>query len=79
MPLYEYYCDACGNNFDKICKVNTMDKDIVCPECGNQESRRKLSVFVFGTRNSSGDFKPYPASKGSCSSCNASSCSSCGL
>ncbi|MCD4784491.1 MAG: zinc ribbon domain-containing protein [Candidatus Eremiobacteraeota bacterium] len=78
MPLYEYYCDACGNNFDKICKAGTIDKDIACPKCGKHENRRKLSVFSFGTRNSSGDLKLSPASKGNCASCSSSNCSSCG-
>jgi putative FmdB family regulatory protein len=33
MPLYEYQCDACGHQFEKIQKFSDPVVD-VCPKCG---------------------------------------------
>jgi len=76
MPLYEYNCKSCGKNFDKITRYGTPDVEIVCPGCGKNESKRKLSCFSFGSKSSSGEFKSAPSS-GGCSCCSGRSCSSC--
>ncbi|MCE1246884.1 MAG: zinc ribbon domain-containing protein [Firmicutes bacterium] len=76
MPLYEYKCLACEKNFDKICRAGIPDSEITCPACGKNEAKRKLSMFSFGSRNSSGDFKSAPSS-GGCGSCSSHNCSNC--
>ncbi|MCK4261169.1 MAG: hypothetical protein KAX49_19500 [Halanaerobiales bacterium] len=60
MPIYEFTCKKCDNNFDI--------KTIKCPDCGTEEPEKRVSVF--GCKGiSSGS-----ASCGTCSSSNCSSC-----
>lgn len=43
MPLYEYECSECKNEFEEICKVRDRRKDPPCPICGGP-GRRVLST-----------------------------------
>lgn len=47
MPMYEYHCQACGRDYEELVRGGTRDEDVVCPECGERQSRRKVSVFAF--------------------------------
>ena len=65
MPIFEYKCDACGEDFEKLVFGN---QNIQCPKCGSDTVKKKFSVFgMSGVEN--------PGS--GCSSCSSSSCSSC--
>ncbi len=45
MPIYEYFCQGCGNSFDKL--VSFENRDFVsCPDCGAKPDRQ-MSVFSF--------------------------------
>ena len=47
MPMYEYACTKCGNQFEKLVKsVAQRDASIECPKCASTETARKLSVFA---------------------------------
>jgi putative FmdB family regulatory protein len=39
MPMYEYHCKKCDENFDKIVSVDNRQKvcDDPCPNCGEKE------------------------------------------
>jgi putative FmdB family regulatory protein len=41
MPLYEYQCDACGNQFEVIRKFSDPPLE-TCPKCGVTGKVRKL-------------------------------------
>ena len=44
MPIYEYVCSACGNEFEKI--VGISDPAPPCPSCeGDVEKKISLSAF----------------------------------
>lgn len=45
MPMYEYRCEACGEHFEELVRLDTKDEDVECPECGRHESHRKVSVI----------------------------------
>ena len=47
MPIYEYKCDKCGNEFEEIVSLSS-DCEAECPECGEKKTRRKISAFAFG-------------------------------
>ena len=59
MPLYEYHCPTCGNNFEKLQSMSATGAD--CPNC-EQPARRAISVFSSITRGESSDagFSPLP-------------------
>jgi putative FmdB family regulatory protein len=50
MPLYEYKCQKCGEEFEKLSKTSQADESKTCPKCGSQESERLVSIFgsLFG-------------------------------
>ena len=43
MPLYEYNCQACGKNFEKLQPYEGRDL-VSCPDCGSRVDR-KISTF----------------------------------
>jgi putative FmdB family regulatory protein len=46
MPIYEYQCQSCGCDVEKLQRIN--DKPLVdCPECGKPELRRLVSAAGF--------------------------------
>ncbi len=71
MPIYEYHCNQCDNEFEKL--VLKSSETIVCPKCKSAKVERLMSTFAF---SSGGKFKSTASS--SCGSCSATSCSSCG-
>jgi putative FmdB family regulatory protein len=67
MPIFEYRCTACSEDFEKLVFVTTTQ--INCPRCGSADVNKKFSVFAArGLEKSVGS---------GCSSCSSSSCSNC--
>jgi len=72
MPIYEYSCGQCGDDFELL--VLRSDEP-VCPNCGSKNLQKKMSACGFSVGYK---FKSASASGGSsCSGCSSSSCSSC--
>ncbi len=46
MPIYEYYCAKCDEEFDRMRPVSQMDEPAPCATCG-QPGQRLLSNFSF--------------------------------
>jgi putative FmdB family regulatory protein len=44
MPIFEFKCDKCGKEFERIV-FGSEDSGICCPDCGCNETRKVLSVF----------------------------------
>ena len=70
MPIYEYVCNQCDHEFEKLI-FNSSEK-VGCPKCKGKRVSRKMSAFAF---SSGGKFKSTASS--SCGSCASSSCSGC--
>lgn len=43
MPIYEYQCLSCGNEFQKLILKQGEEKDIFCPECRAGNFKRLIS------------------------------------
>jgi putative FmdB family regulatory protein len=57
MPIYEYKCNACGEEFEKLVFSSLASDDVKCEKCGSTEVERKVSaVSSFGGGTSSGSF-----------------------
>lgn len=41
MPIYEFFCPACGHHFEKLVK---LDQIPACPSCQSEQPQRKLSL-----------------------------------
>ncbi len=71
MPIYEYSCSACEEDFEEL--VFSSTATVPCPECGSEDVARKVSVFAF---KSTGSERPSASSASSgCSGCSSGSCS----
>jgi putative FmdB family regulatory protein len=52
MPVYEFECRDCNENFEKLIRI-VGRQDVVCPKCASTNTRKKLSVFASGRRGAS--------------------------
>jgi len=59
MPIYEYRCKKCNNNFEKLVSLSKKDK-IKCPRCESDDVAKKMSMTA--------------SSKAGCGSCSSASC-----
>jgi putative FmdB family regulatory protein len=62
MPIYEYACNQCGQEFETLIRSDTVPG---CPNCHSTSLEKKLSVFA--TAGSTAE--PAPAYAGPCGSC----------
>ena len=74
MPIYEYHCEACGQDFE--CLVFGSDEP-ACSACSSKRVKRLMSACGFVSRGASGETVSSSAGS-SCSGCSASSCAGCG-
>lgn len=73
MPIYEYVCLTCKNEFEKLRPISQMDSPAACPDCGG-ESRRQLSVFASFSAGSDGEVGAIAGGGGGCGGCGPGGC-----
>ena len=65
MPIYEFRCKCCNDEFETLVRNSRTDERIECPKCESTELERILSVCSRGTGhnqdNSSGCRSHSPA------------------
>jgi len=66
MPLYEYRCEKCGQEFEKMLRFDQSDELPVCPVCQSDDTRKRISAF--SSRGSGGAFSTSTPASSSCSS-----------
>jgi putative FmdB family regulatory protein len=53
MPLYEYHCNNCEEEYEQIVSFSKADMIPPCPFCGAKDTRKKIStVASFGSSSS---------------------------
>jgi len=80
MPIYEYRCDKCKNEFEVVTISMNEKVKAVCPKCKSRKISKMMSSFALGKNAASGSdsYGNAGASSGSaCSSCTSSDCSTC--
>ncbi|MBN1572868.1 MAG: zinc ribbon domain-containing protein [Deltaproteobacteria bacterium] len=71
MPIYEYICNSCSEEFEEL--VLGSKDDVVCKKCASGDVRKKMSGFAV-----KGSEKTVASSGGSaCSGCVSKNCGSC--
>ena len=55
MPIYEYVCMTCGQEFEFLMKSTDKQK-LICPECAESTLKKKISKTNF-VLNGDGWFK----------------------
>jgi putative FmdB family regulatory protein len=71
MPIYEYVCRQCDNEFDALRPMSESDAPIPCVHCNGENTERKISLFA---AHSDGR---VVAGSNTCSSCQSTSCATC--
>jgi putative FmdB family regulatory protein len=52
MPLYEFECQDCKENFEKLMRITGM-QEAVCPSCGSVRTLKKISAVAASVKGSS--------------------------
>ena len=47
MPIYDYLCLDCGNEFEKFHKVINRTEDVSCSNCASKKVRRQISLVTY--------------------------------
>lgn len=63
MPIFEYACASCGNEFEVLVRESSPAPE--CPGCHGTELRKKLSAFA-ALSGSAGPQKELPSPCQSC-------------
>jgi putative FmdB family regulatory protein len=71
MPIYEYVCEDCKAQFEKI--VINKQQEISCPKCASKKATIQLSVFA--TAGSGGSSAPSGSSSSGGGGCCGGGCS----
>jgi len=72
MPIFEYHCSKCDEDFEKI--VSNDKTKVQCPKCKSRKVSKKISAFSF---KSGSKFVAASSQSGGCSSCSSHNCGSC--
>lgn len=77
MPIYEYQCSDCCEQFEQL--VFRSDEPVSCPKCESSNVCRMMSVFGFKSGGDKGVASSRMGASGasSCAGCAGGSCSSC--
>jgi len=46
MPIFEYKCDSCGTQFEKLLRRSEDVSALSCPDCGEQHLSQQYSTFA---------------------------------
>ncbi|MCL5122951.1 MAG: zinc ribbon domain-containing protein [Deltaproteobacteria bacterium] len=45
MPIFEFVCEECGKQFERIFFISECDSPVTCPSCGSEHTKKSFSVF----------------------------------
>jgi putative FmdB family regulatory protein len=60
MPIFEYLCDDCGTQFEKLVR-NGASNDVLCPSCGESHLTTQLSTFAAHSHGSGSSNEALPS------------------
>lgn len=65
MPIFEFDCSECGEPFEELVRSASAVDEVVCPCCGSQHVRKKISTFASKVSGAS-SVSAYSSSSASC-------------
>ncbi len=65
MPIYEYACHGCGDEFEMLLRSSTVP---ACPKCQSKDLEKMLSVFAPSVSGSASE-AAMAAPMGPCGTC----------
>ena len=48
MPIYEFRCNECGEEFEKFVISASQVSQVKCPKCGSDKVVKKISACAIG-------------------------------
>ncbi len=45
MPIYEYRCEECGEEFEKFLRSMKDEAEVACPRCQSVKVQKQVSLF----------------------------------
>lgn len=67
MPLFEFICKDCGQNFEELVRSSITTDEVTCPICKSREVKKKVSTFASKVSGGSSLSFGNASSAGSCS------------
>lgn len=61
MPIYEYHCEKCGEEFEELLMSVAAEADVVCHSCGSGTVTRLMSGSAVRVSGGSGSVPNCPA------------------
>jgi len=74
MPIFEYQCQGCGCQFEKLVFGGETP---ACPDCESTKVCKLMSTCGFVSKGAGGQTESSSSSS-SCGGCTAGSCAGCG-
>ncbi len=65
MPIYEFDCHDCGDNFESLVMSFTKIGGVTCPKCESENIQKKISTFAV-KGNSTGSSTAFNTSAAAC-------------
>ncbi len=75
MPIYEFHCEKCDQDFEYLIIGSDKPK---CTSCNSRKVRKLMSVCGYVSKGGGSETTSSSSSSTSCGGCTASSCSGCG-
>ncbi len=66
MPIYEFTCEDCDENFEKLVRISGLS-EVTCPNCGSERTKKRMSSFAARTEGSAWSSYGSSSSASSCS------------
>ena len=48
MPIYEYRCEECDEDFEVFVRSPSQKANFTCPKCGGDKANKVVSLFGVG-------------------------------
>ena len=77
MPIYEFRCDNCRQEFVVLCRMGGNGKGVACPSCGKKRLHRLMSTFSARSGGARAGATASASTSSACSSCSGGDCSTC--
>ncbi len=56
MPIFEFVCTECEKNFEDLVLSLSRIDEVVCPSCGGNKVKKKMSTFASKPAEGIGSF-----------------------
>ncbi len=67
MPIYEFVCEECGEDFEALLRMGSFD-EVKCPQCQSEAVHRKVSRISVSSPGGIHLSFGSPSSQSSCGS-----------